>query len=155
MAKWVKKLVFYCPDYRHLGLNFGLLALRVYAGVAIAFEHGFSKIPPPPGFVTSLQEIGFMFSGLWAWGTGIIELVCGVLLAVGLAVRASSFLLANSMFLVAFVFHRDEPFANFESALLYGMIAILYIFSGPGKFSIDRNIYRKKRSKVKIKLLDE
>ncbi len=155
MVKGVKKLVFYCPDYRHLGLNFGLFALRVFAGLAAAYEHGFSKIPPPPGFITSLQNMGFMFSGIWAWGTAMIQLVSGVFLAIGFAGRASSFLLANSMFLVAFLFHKDEPFANFESALLYGMISILYIFSGPGKFSIDRSIYRKKRSKIKIKLLDE
>ena len=155
MSKLIKKLIFYCPDYRHIGLNFGLLALRVFSGATISFEHGFSKLPPPPGFVTSLQEMGFMFSEIWAWSAALIEMVGGFFLVIGFATRASSVFLASSMFMVAFAFHRDDPFATFESALLYGMISILYIFSGPGKFSIDRSIYRRRRAKVKIKLLDD
>lgn len=155
MPKLFKRLIFYCPDFRHLGLNFGLLALRVFTGITIAFEHGFSQLPPPPGFVTSLQEMGLMFSGLWAWGIALIQLAFGILLATGFATRLSSVLIAITMFIVAFVIHRDEPFVNFESALLYAMIAILFAFTGPGKFSIDRSIYRKRRSKVKIKLLED
>lgn len=155
MTKWLKKLIFYCPDYHHLGLNFGLLALRVYAGAAVAFEHGFNKLPPAPGFVTSLQDLGLMFSGIWAWGAAVINLVFGFFLVIGFATRASSFLLTVTMFIIAFVFHYDEPFTNFESPLLYGMASILFIFSGPGKFSADRSIYRRKRTRVKIKLLDD
>jgi len=155
MPKLYKKLIFYCPDFRHLGLNFGLLALRVFTGVTIVFEHGFSQLPPPPGFVTSLQYLGLMFSGLWAWGIALIHLGFGVFLASGFATRLSSVLIAFTMFLVAFVVHRDEPFVNFEASLLYVMIAILFAFTGPGKFSIDRSIYRKRRTKVKIKLLED
>jgi putative oxidoreductase len=51
------------------------------------------------------------------------------------------------MSVAAFMAHHDDPFSAKELALAYWTIAAALILTGPGDFSLDRFISKKKRRK--------
>ncbi|MEP0546644.1 MAG: DoxX family protein [Rhodothermales bacterium] len=115
----------------------GLLVLRLMAGLALAFAHGTGKIPPSAGFIEGVEALGFPAPAFFGWAAGIAELVGGVCLAVGLLTRPASVLIAFTMAVAFFLRHADDPFATKEKAFLFGGIALLFIFVGAGRFSLD------------------
>ncbi len=116
-----------------------LLLLRLVAGLAFVY-HGWGKIQAPfswmgpdasvPGifqFLAALSEFG----GGIAWMIGLVT---------PLASLGLFFTMAVATHMHAIV--KGDPFVNpgggsYELALLYLVIAILFIVVGPGKFSAD------------------
>ena len=118
-------------------------ALRVVAGLMFSF-HGMQKIlrwhassPTPPTL------------GSQIWFGGVIELVCGLLIAIGFWTRASAFLSSGTMAVAYTQFHWKFAIAGGmwlpgvnkgEMALLYCFL-FLFIFSKGGGFaSVDDGI---------------
>lgn len=114
-------------------------ALRVVAGLAFSF-HGMQKMfgwyftHPMPAVGTQL------------WVGGVIELVCGLLIAVGLFVRPAAFLASGTMAVAYTQFHWKLAFAagawlpgvNMgEPALLYCFLFLFIAARGAGMFSVD------------------
>jgi putative oxidoreductase len=80
--------------------------------------------------------------GAWpSWWAGLIQLVCGSLLALGLATRAASVLASGSMAFAYFTVHAGDgvlPITNGgEQAALYCWILLLFAVTGPGRYSLD------------------
>ena len=122
-----------------------LLLLRVTLGL-LMINHGWSKFqllidggasqfPDPLG-------IGHYMSLLFAV---ITEVLFSIFLMAGFLSRLSSFGLAFTMFVAAFIQHADDPFAKKEMAILYLIIYITLLVKGSGKFSIDHYLSRKRR----------
>jgi putative oxidoreductase len=124
--------------------SFAGAVLRFVAGAMFAC-HGAQKIlgmftdkpGPPPG------------SQLWIGG--IIELVCGVLIAIGLFTRLAALLASGTMAVayLQFNWRVQEPgaLANLkfmpikndgELAVLYCFVFLVFAVSGAGAFSLDR-----------------
>ena len=112
-------------------------ALRIVSGALFCF-HGFQKIfgvltPSTPAF----------FSQMWIGG--VIELVCGVLIALGLGTRWAAFLCSGTMAVAYIQFHwKLQLGANFLPAVNKGELAVVYCFlflfiasKGSGRFSLD------------------
>lgn len=118
-------------------------ALRIIAGAMFMF-HGTQKLF---GWFAAKAgpEVG---SQLWIGG--VIELVCGVLIAVGLFTRAAAFLAAGTMAVAYIQFHwkgafdaRFFPLVNKgELSALYCFVFLLFSVRGAGSFSIDRQLGR-------------
>jgi putative oxidoreductase len=70
--------------------------------------------------------------------TVFAELVCGVLLALGLFTRAALIPLIVTMAVAVFIVHGPDPLADKEFAILYLVPYVALFFYGPGKFSLDR-----------------
>jgi putative oxidoreductase len=113
-----------------------LSVLRIMSGLLL-LQHGigkFLKFPPgavPPNFALNSMP-GY---------AGIIELVCGILLVIGLFTRPAAFL-ASGMTAVAY-FYAHAP-QGFFPILNRGELAVLYCFvflylaaAGAGPWSID------------------
>ncbi len=115
----------------------GLLVLRLMAGLALAFAHGIGKIPPTEQFVGGVEAMGFPLPWLFAWAAGLAEFVGGLCLAVGLLTRPASLFISFTMAVAFFVQQADDPFATKEKALLYGVVALLFLLTGSGRFSLD------------------
>lgn len=122
--------------------HFALLVLRVGAGVCM-LTHGVPKL-------TRLMDgnLGFVDPfGLGEPATLMLailaEVICAVLVILGLSTRLAAIPLAVTMFVAAFVVHSADPFNVREIALLYLFIFIALIFLGSGKFSLDRAILKK------------
>lgn len=125
--------------------DWGLLVLRVFAGLALALAHGIGKIPPSAGFVDGVAGMGFPVPLLFAWAAGLAESVGGVLLAVGLFTRPAAFFVLVNMLVASFMMQAGDSFLERELALLYSCVAVLYILAGPGRVSID-GLQRERRT---------
>ncbi|GHA40398.1 membrane protein [Salinimicrobium marinum] len=68
------------------------------------------------------------------------EVICSVLLLIGLATRLSSIPLIITMLMAVFVIHGNDPFANQELGLLYLFLYAPLLILGGGKFSVDKII---------------
>lgn len=123
--------------------DLGLLILRVFAGLALAFAHGVNKVPPAEGFVTRIGGFGFPAPEVFAWLSGFAELAGGILLAIGLATRPVAFIIVINMSVAVLFAHADDPFRGKELALMFLMVAAMYAFVGAGRYSVDRLINRR------------
>ncbi|MFZ8934394.1 MAG: DoxX family protein [Bacteriovoracaceae bacterium] len=125
--------------------NIGLLILRVSAGLAMAFGHGLGKLPPSDGFIGMIQsKMGLPLPTVMAWLAGLGEFLGGLFMALGIMTRPSALFMAAVMFMATFNFHLSDPFAAKEKALLFLIIGLTVVFTGPGKYSLDEIISNKK-----------
>ncbi|MEL6443883.1 MAG: DoxX family protein [Bacteroidota bacterium] len=131
---------------RSLTTGLGLLVLRLFAGLAMAFAHGLGKVPPPEGFVQTTAELGFPVPVFFAWMAGLSELVGGILLALGLCTRPASFFLVVTMAVAAFGAHGGDPFSGQEKALLFGAVYLCTLITGSGRFGIDHFLAPRRRT---------
>lgn len=124
--------------------DLGLLILRLGVGLSLAFAHGLGKLPPKPGFVDGVAEMGFPLPALFAWAAGLSEFVGGLLLALGLLTRPAAFFVACTMAVAFFIRHGDDPFADAEKALVYLVVALALMVAGAGRYALDRFLRRER-----------
>ena len=53
----------------------GLLGLRLFAGLALAFAHGRGKLPPSERFIAGAGDLGFPVPIVFAWAAALSEFV--------------------------------------------------------------------------------
>jgi putative oxidoreductase len=116
--------------------------LRIVTGL-LFLEHGLQKfLSFPPG---ERAGSGLMLNNPGAYG-GIIELVAGLLIAIGLFTRSAAFVAAGEMAVAYWTVHAPQnffPVNNMgDAAILYCFVFLYFIFAGPGALSIDRSISR-------------
>jgi len=75
------------------------------------------------------------------------EVLCSILLMLGLATRFASIALIINMAVAAFVAHGSDPFGKKELPLLFLVFYIGFLVLGAGKYSIDHQIGGKSRSR--------
>lgn len=124
--------------------HLGLLLLRIFAGLALAFAHGLGKVPPGEGFVGMLGGIGVPAPGLAAWFSSFAEFFGGLLLATGLLTRPAAALIVINMLVAIFTAHAGQPFGKWELALLYASIALCFVFTGAGRYGLDALLRRER-----------
>jgi putative oxidoreductase len=77
---------------------------------------------------------------------GIIELLAGLLIALGLFTRPAALLASGTMAVAYFVGHAPQnfwPVNNMgDAAILYCFVFFYFIFAGPGPFSLDAKLGR-------------
>lgn len=120
--------------------DLGLTILRVFAGLALAYQHGWGKMPPSDGFIAGVEAMGFPMPIAFAWGAGLSEFLGGLLLAAGLATRPAALAIVGTMGVAAFVAHAGDDFGTREPALLFGSIGLAFACLGGGRFSLDRTL---------------
>ena len=122
---------------------YALSLLRLIAGL-LFLEHGTAKFldfPHNPAYqrlvVGSLPGVG-----------GLIELVCGLLIAVGLGTRVAAFVASGEMAVAYFLAHAPRSFFPLLSG---GELAIMFCFTflylaaaGGGAVSLDALIGRRR-----------
>jgi putative oxidoreductase len=85
------------------------------------------------------------------WFGGIIELVAGLLIAVGLFTRCAAIVASGTMAVAYVQFHWRFDFGSHffpvvnkgELALVYSFLFLYIAFRGPGKWSVDARLGRK------------
>jgi putative oxidoreductase len=123
-----------------------LSLLRIVAAL-IFLMHGSSKLI---GFPSS--EMPMPPAGSLLWVGGILELVGGLLLLIGLLSRPVAFILSGEMAVAYWMFHAPQstfPLQNGgDAAILYCFVFLLIAAAGPGPWSIDAAISRKRHAPV-------
>jgi putative oxidoreductase len=136
----MKDLLFGGARFNSLSGDIGLLVLRVFAGLSLAIAHGFGKVPPSPQFQSSVEALGM--PAAMAWLSAFAETAGGFALAAGLATRPVALLIAGNLAVAAFLRHASDPYPRKELALLFLATAVCFLFTGAGRFSLDRMIKR-------------
>jgi putative oxidoreductase len=120
------------------GIAFALL--RVFAGALFAF-HGAQKLFGLFGGKVLTAQPKML-------AAGIIELGGGLLIAFGLFTAVAAFIASGEMAVAYFTVHAKAglwPIVNHgELAVLYCFIFFFILWHGPGPYSLDRLIRRKK-----------
>lgn len=147
--------------------DLALLILRL-SGLLLAAGHGWSKIASlatgnGDWVVGMASGLGFPAPTLFAWALAIAEFVGGVCVALGLFTRPFAFLGVCAMFTASFLRHRalmhfaawlglSHPTAEQvratgdpERALLFLIINVTILILGPGGYSLDRWLSRRRR----------
>ena len=82
--------------------------------------------------------------------SGVLEVFGGSLIVVGLFTRPVSFLLAGEMAYAYFKYHAPNGFFpalnNGQPAILYCFLFLYLMLAGPGPWSLDAIIARKRRA---------
>lgn len=137
---------------KKVGLDFGLLWLRVLTGAGIAV-HGYGKVFTPgfmEQFAGNVEKMGFPVPIVFAWAAALSEFLGGIFVAVGLGTRIASTLIATTMGVAFFVTHANDPFKVKELAAAYGTIAVALLLTGGGSYSFDSWFWkRKKKDEIK------
>lgn len=123
--------------------DLGLLIFRIFVGLSMALVHGLGKIPPNDQLIGGVGSMGFPVPVAFAWLAALSECVGGFLIATGLFTRYASLFLGITMAVAGFVVHASDPFNVKELAFMYLAACVLFVFTGAGRFSLDR-ILRKK-----------
>jgi putative oxidoreductase len=129
-------------------LGTALLLLRLIVGIAFVL-HGWPKVQDTAAFA------GMMHLPLWlgtvaAW----VEVVGGALLLLGLLTPLAALLLTAQMIATFPAYHipQHTPFINpsgpnYELALVYLVVGLVYLLTGPGAFSVDACLFGPERVK--------
>ena len=114
-----------------------LSVLRIMSAL-LFLAHGTQKILgfPPMAAGRPLPD-AFTLS----WTAGVLELVGGVLLALGLFTRPVAFVLAGEMAFAYFIGHAPRSFFpalnGGDAAILFCFIFLYLVAAGPGPWSLD------------------
>lgn len=123
-----------------------ILVTRIFIGFAM-LSHGFPKLQQ----LFSGEEIQF-YSFLWFSPKSTLilavfaEFVCSIFIILGLFTRFALFFLIITMVVAGLVVHGADPFAKREMSLLYLSAYLLLFAFGPGKYSVDAMITRRRQS---------
>ena len=112
-------------------------ALRIMSGL-LFLAHGSQKLLAFPG--GERAGGGWPLSGLPSYA-GVIELVCGMLITLGLFTRPAAFLASGTMAAAYFIAHAPQNFFPVnnggDAAILFCFVFLYLVFAGPGALSLD------------------
>jgi putative oxidoreductase len=122
----------------------GLLILRVGFGATMAVQHGLPKLLDFSNKMKTFPDPLHLGSGLSLSLALGAELVCAILIIVGIFTRWAAFPLAINMGVAFFLIHGLDPMAKKELALLYFLAFSAIVACGPGAYSADA-VFRRVR----------
>ena len=146
---WFGRLLLggWVPGPRYVDLV--LTAVRVFTGLSLAFAHGWGKLLEPSGIIGMSRQMGLPLPMLAGWLAVLAEFVGGLLLAAGWLTRPAAFFIAVNMAVAAFgwhLLHAGDPYGEMEHALLFLVIAVLFLAVGSGRFGVDRFLRRRPKA---------
>jgi putative oxidoreductase len=129
------------PDFATLRLTWEprmLSILRIVVGL-LYMEHGLAKVL---GFPLQPNHAPYALLTLNPGLQGLLELVGGLLLALGLFTRTIAFILAGDMAVAYFMAHAPRGFFPLlnggELAIVYCFVFLYLWVAGGGEWSLDR-----------------
>jgi len=135
--------------------SIGVLLMRIVFGLLMIAAHGLPKLQDYQEKVDSFADplgIGPKWSLIC---TILTELGCSILLVLGLATRLAAAALTFTFIVVIFGVHKIHVIedgstlmsniVDNELAILYLFVYVILLISGPGHFSLDAFIARRRR----------
>ena len=114
----------------------GILVLRIASSLLMLFPHGVSKLlgfgdkmqnfPDPLGIGSTLSLTGAVFS----------EVVCSILILLGVKTRWFAIPAFFTMIVAAFIVHGNDPWNVKEKAICFAVMYLVLIITGGGKYSV-------------------
>lgn len=127
-----------------------LSLLRIVAAL-IFLMHGSAKLI---GFPEVSTGSGSPEVGSLMWIGGVLELVGGLMLLAGILSRPVAFILSGEMAVAYWMFHAPQstfPIQNGgDAAILYCFVFLLIAAAGPGPWSLDQAITRRRKEPLEV-----
>lgn len=127
-------------------VDIALLLVRLVVGLAF-MHHGYGKIQHPLNWMGPDSGYPGIFQALSA----ISEFIGGGALALGFLTRITAFgIICNMTVAIYTHLSHGDPFvsqtggSSYELALVFLVLGIVFLFTGPGRFSLDQLIFWKK-----------
>ncbi|HET9452259.1 MAG TPA: DoxX family protein [Aggregicoccus sp.] len=134
----------FSPDLLTSRASLGLLALRVFAGVALMF-HGWGKIQKPFGWMGPEAPVPALLQALAA----LSEFGGGLALILGLLTPLAMLGVLSTMGVALYThISRGDPFVgrpSWELAGVYFTVAVCMLLAGPGRYSLDAKLFGRRR----------
>jgi putative oxidoreductase len=120
--------------------------VRLMAGGSLAF-HGYQILfGNIEGAARFFESVGFERGLMWAYVVGLLELICGTLLAIGLLTRLVAGPILVFLIVAIVTYHWDFGY-NWESRgiefpLFWALVVFHFLVRGGGPWSLDAAIGR-------------
>jgi putative oxidoreductase len=131
-------------------LTAGLLILRLVLGLVMV-AHGARKLlelfqgPGPAGFGAALERLRVLPGRQWSMLSGAIEVVCGLLVAVGLLTPFAALLLAGDVLVAILTVHLLRGFWSEDGGVEHPLVLLAALvalsLTGPGALAVDAAIH--------------
>lgn len=133
-------------EVKQTQLDVALLVLRI--GIAaMMLVHGLPKLQMLlSGDVSQFPGVLGMSPGLSLALATLAEVVCSVLILIGLGTRLASIPLLITMLVAVLVVHAADPFAAQELGLLYLLGYVVLLLLGGGRFSLDSVVTKRQQA---------
>ena len=120
--------------------------IRLIAGGSLAF-HGYQILfGNIEGAGRFFESVGFEDGLLWAWIVGILEFVCGLLLAIGFLTRLAAGPIIVFMIVAIVTYHWENGYnweaRGIEYPLFWAIVVLHFLVRGGGRWSVDGLIGR-------------
>jgi len=124
--------------------NLGIFLLRVGISSMMIFGHGWEKIITFQVKAASFPD-PFNISPTYSLALSTFaEFFCAIAVLLGLLTRFATIPLIINMAVAVFVIHGLDPFKVKEKAVLYLLTYVFIAIVGPGRFSLDELLKKKK-----------
>lgn len=122
------------------------LLMRLMAGGSLAF-HGYQIVfGNIEGAGRFFESVGFDNGLMWAWIVGIMELLSGLLLAIGLLTRIAAGSIIVFLIVAIVTYHWDSGYnwenRGIEYPLFWAIVVFHFLISGGTRWSVDTLIGR-------------
>jgi len=128
-----------------MATDIGLLILRVLPGLGLFLTHGWNKLTGVPGIFGAFPDPLGLGPAVSAGFAIFAEVICAVLVTIGLFTRFAAVPVVILLLVAAFVIHADDPWGRKEFALIYCVPFLVLIFTGAGKYSLDSLISNRRQ----------
>ena len=125
-------------------LSEGLFLVRIVLGFFMAY-HGWEVFDEAKmkeyaawdSFKNSASPAFMVYLGKAA------ELVGGILLMLGLFTRVGALIIAVTMAYIAFFVGNGKIWYEDQHPFMFVLLALVFVFTGPGRFSLDAQLFKK------------
>lgn len=121
--------------------DLSLLLLRVTFGGLMFINHGLGK------FNKLMAGGEIKFASVFGMGPELslglavfAEVLCAIMIVLGLFTRLAVIPLIITMLVAIFVIHISDPFKKMEMAIIYLIPYLVLLWNGSGKYSVDEYI---------------
>ncbi|HEX2605971.1 MAG TPA: DoxX family membrane protein [Flavisolibacter sp.] len=128
------------PIYR----NEGLALIRIITGLFMAY-HGWEVFDREKMLTyMTWDQFRTPASSLLVYTGKSVELVAGVLLALGLLTRVAALMLALTMLYISFFVGGGKIWYEDQHPFLFVLLALVFLFTGPSRYSLDQLFFTTK-----------
>lgn len=128
----------------------GIAIVRIIVGVMVIF-HGWQVFEKNDmqGFADLLVGMSMPYPEAVPYAGKLIEILCGLLLLLGLFTRLATALLFLAFIFITFVMGEGKIFSDNELPFLFALVSLLFFFTGSGRLSIDFVLFANRKEDKK------
>lgn len=125
--------------------NNGLAAVRVLTGIFLIYHSSQALIPEDmAGFSKWLGELNVPFPDTMPYIGKGAEFIGGICLIPGIFTRYACILLIGNFMFITLVMGHGKIFTDAQHPFLFVMLSCVFLFAGPGPWSLDQRIANRK-----------